>query len=688
MKREIEFMSCQKGFGSTGIDREKSMKMAASLLMFLFTAVGHAEPGQITLRTGIVMEYNEIQVEGEAVTLKIESGQFKVKKEQMSEKDQKKFFGPPEEEVKEVAAAPVVGALKEEVVPTVNPMPVPAVVPESSKASSEKGESKPPAVVPEPVPSKGVEEELAWPEGEAFSSYPEFKNVPESDLPATDVKSKFKTGEYKIKIEGAEDMEVAVFYRIPLNEDKPAPSANNLVFYCPYPLERNKITSSHQLIITDVLGCSMFTFHFNAKGEDLGNPKRCYWSPESGWLKAAMEAREKICQEFGLEKRKLILMGESAGSNMAQALAVTYPEEVEAAAMIGGQEYQPLPAASTVKWLVTNTRGDSTTTANKALAAGLKKIGASVIFTTPAPIHKDRANDLYNHVPGPQSRELVNGFIWGILQDREAAASGNSSRIWPYVVSIGSKDKFKIELNRAAVSAPDQVLLPSAAFAEAWSRVAPKVQKVTLPSSSSGGSRVFLGFPGREAPKGVVVYYDSLSYLNYGSTIENVATLAEMGYAVIAPADFGSKAAAPEQYLKTALTWIQSQRVLHNRPLHLCGVGKPSLAFLNATAMDLAVNPASFGLLEMQLADIQPDYRRALFDFSKKCPFVVALRVDKEKKEDGYVQRLAESVWSKSAEKRGSKRVELGAKDSPAKGLGAGLLAFSEVMEKADEARP
>lgn len=678
--KNIKFSQCGKlkvFLRSLAFD---GMKALASLLFLFSITVSYAESGQITFNTGVVMEYNEVKVEGETAILKIEGGEAKIKKSQLCERDQEKFFGPLEKTANKDPVVILAPKVLDKKAPD-------TVAPSEHRPSSVKD------ATPLPVSSSdaalqvspAVEDDL-WPEGEAFSLYPEFRNIPESDLPATDVKPKVKTGEYKIKIEGAEDMEVSVFYRIPMNGDKPAASANNLVFYCPYPTEKNKITGSHQLMITDIMGCSMFTFCFDAKEDVFLDNKRLYWSTQSGWLRATMETREKICREFGLDKRKLILMGESAGSNMAEALAVTYPEEVEAAAMIGGQMYLPLPKSSPVKWLVTNTRGDSTTTANKALAAGLRKIGAFVIFATPAPEHKFRDLDLYNHIPGPQSRELVNGFIWGILKDREALINGTIPRIWPYAVSIFPKDKFKIEANRNLSPTVEQLLLPSAAFAEAWSRVAPKIQKVSLPDTTGVASKVFLGFPGRMVPKGVVVYYDTLSYLNYGTTVENISTLAEMGYAVIAPADFGSKSVTPDRFLKIAMSWIGSQRTLSNSPLHLCGIGKPSLAFLNAASLDSSVNPASFGILQLEAADMQPDYKRVLATFAKKCPFVIAFRV--EKKEDEEAQRLADSIFTKTSERRGSKKVELGAKDKPVKTLGAGLLAFSEVMEKAARISP
>lgn len=644
----------------------------------IFGGITRAEAGSVTLNTGIVMEYDEIKVEDEAVILKMSGGQIKIKKVQLSEKDQKRLFNPQEEEPAKQespqTSAIIVTAPKEEVQPTVSPAkvePTPEVTAPVSVADK-------PVVAAAPSPDP-----FTWPEGDPFYTYPEFRNIPGSDLPAYDVQPTVKTGNYKINIKGAEDMEVSVYYRIPLEGDKPKASAHNLVFYCPYPTQNNKITASNQLAITDVLGCSMVTFCFTANSEDLSDPKRCYWSPQSGWLAAVLETQEKICKEFGLEKRKLILMGESAGSNMGMSMAVIYPDKVEAVTMTGGSEFQPLPESSAVKWLVMNTRGDSTTTANKTLAAGLKKIGASVIFATPAPTHKYRGSNLYNHMPGAQSWDLVNGFIWGILQDRLVKNPGNGGRIWPYAAAIAAKEKFKLEANTSPIAGEGQMLLPSAAFAETWAHVAPKVQMVNLPATPGNkGMRVFLGFPGRAAPKGVVFYYDSLNYLNYGSTIESVASLSEMGYAVIAPGSFNARSATPDQFLSAALGWMNSQSVLSGRPVHLCGVGATSLAFLDASLKDISINPASFAVLQLDLANLESDQKQAVVDFAKKCPFMLEYQL-KEKENEDKAKRLVDSIMGKSSGKKNGKKVEVKAGENSEKCIGLGLLAFDEVMDVA-----
>ncbi|NJK93466.1 MAG: lysophospholipase [Blastochloris sp.] len=517
-----------------------------------------------------------------------------------------------------------------------------------------------------------LESKPVWDEGPAFSDYPEFGSVPDSDLPAPDKKPEIKTGEFNLKLK-ERNLEIKVLYRIPMEGEKAAAGAANLVFIVPHPLENTKLQQNHQKVVTDVLGCGMFSFQFKAEGQALSDPKLCYWSPESGWLEAVWEAREKLCGEFGLEKRKLILMGESAGSNMAQSLAVHYPEEVEAAALIGGQEYQPVTQRSPVSWLISNTRGDSTTGENKALTAALRALGTRAFFVTPAPEHQRRGQELYNHVPGPQSRQLVNAFIWGILQARKESGSFR----W-YQVSSEAGKRYLIKSGPA--NGPGMLELGGASLAQAWARVSPPVQKLEL-AYPGGKGKVLLGFPALPSPKGVVIYYDELSYLNYGSMVEDVASLAENGYAVIAPAEFSKKKLGPEAYLEMAKYWIQSQGPMNGRPLSVFAKGRGGLDFLALASRDSKLEIKAFALMQVGEADFGKESVEEVKALAKKCDrFVVALREEEVENKD--FQRLAKSMLSNTAEKAGSRKVEVKSAASEAELSGKGLLAWMEMLNK------
>jgi dienelactone hydrolase len=680
------------------VHRWLKMTLLGLLIGAFYLSAAHAESGRINLPSGLVMEYDSCKIDGDFIWLESKEGKVRLQKVQLSLDDQKKFFGsvvetPKEEkptekpnpnkmvdyraargtrqDKKAETAMQSTATVAEQTVAVTTPVTETQAMPVATPSA-------------EPPPQKEADSEVPlWPMATGMVNYPEFGDVPDSDLPTPDVKPVVKTGVFSLTMQGNPTLTISGCYRIPMDGDKPAKSANNLVFYCPYPTENNKITLEHQLYITDVLGCSMVTFTFTTKDkeDELSDPKRCYWSLQSQWIPAVLEACKQVREMFNLENRKLILMGESAGSNMVQTLAVTYPDQIEAAAMIGGSEYQPVPKTSPVKWLVTNDRGDSTTEGNRKLAGQLKAIGANVLFVTPAPIHKNRddLSSFYHHVPGPQSRDLVNSFIWGIIQNRKKI-----NKPWPYAVSLDPTQKFKIvdtkSLPGEQLHRPDLILLPSAAFAEAWSRVALPVQKVKL-TGKQGFTTVFLGFPPCQVPKGIIIYYDTFSFLNYVEDYEDIATLSELGYMVIAPAAFGSKLPAPDAYLQYVDDWLRNQSVSRICPMHLIAKGGKALDFLSAASNDSALNIKTFALLNYGVANPDTDLKQEVKELAKKCRYyLIAAQLKDDERTNKATGRLADNLVSRSAEKNGCKKMIV--KPSPS-AQGKFIYAYYEMLEKA-----
>jgi dienelactone hydrolase len=673
-----------------------TVTLAGLLIGAVCLSAVHAESGKLTLPSGLELAYDRYQVEDNFLWLESKDGKIRLQKIQLSPEDQKRFFGsvtaPPREEPAPATSAPKTTNYR--AVAPARKNPAAPAAPAQKEPVARESATTVTATVEKPAATLTVTTATAsfkpgdnqnappWPTVTDLADYPEFSDRPESDLPSPDARPVVQTGSFSLPTGDDRKLTVEVCYRIPMDGEAPAKTAHNLIFYCPFPTENNKITLPHQLYLTDVLGCGMFTFTFTFAGklQELGDAKTCYWSPESAWIPAVLAARDRICEMFKLEKRPLILTGESAGSNMAQTLAITYPDQTAAVAIIGGSEYLTVSVPSPVKWLIMNGRGDSTTDSNRRLAGQLKSVGAEAVFVTPAPIHqrRDDTNSMYHHVPGPQSRELINGFIWGILQERQRPDQG-----WPYAVPADPGKKFNITdaKSMAGLPAARRILLPSAAFAETWARVTLPVQKVNLKSGEKPAP-VFLAYPARPVPKGVIIYYDTLSFMNYVEDYEDIASLAELGYLVIAPAGFGRKLPPPEEYLPLAQTWLSSQPVLRGRPLHLIAKGPQAVNFLATAARDELLNVKTFALLNYALPNYEVKTQQAVQQLAKQCAYcLVATQLTADDRLNKSAERLADFLVNRSMEKSGSKKLAVTAASSA---QGKFILEYYEMLEKSN----
>ncbi len=650
-----------------------------------------SEPGELTLAGGAILKYQDYKVENDSLRIQIENGSMLIAKESLSEKDQARFFGNPSAaQTGDKAAPPDTSTNAVSTAPPSNLAPTDSTSTPPPSMEEPLANSAPtlPKATAAPAPLSETQA-FAWFGGESFFNYPKFENIPDPDSPPTVDNPLIKAGEFTIPIPNSDNASVKVVYRVPVDDQGNAtPGAQNMVFYAPFPTEKTDLNKPYQVYIGDALGCSLYSFSFIQKDDELTDPKLSYLSKESGWFQAVFVAQAELCDMFRLKPNKLILLGESAGSGMAEGLAVCYPDRVESVAITGGEIYLPLSDALPKKWLIMNTRGDATRDANITLASELRDRGVSVIYCTPAPDHKRRAlgGEFYNHVPSTQTRDLMIAFIAGVLRDREATSSGQSDRAWPYSAHATAQDKFKevsMEIsNPAGTLSSDGVLLPSATFAYLWAQIPPPIQKVTLPIPDSPLS-VLIGFPGRPVPKGIVVYYNTISFFNYGSSYEDISGLAEDGYAVISPG-FGTSV-TPEQYISGVQWWVASQPALNNVPVHLCARGSDALRFL-ACAADSSMEPVSFCLMDFEDADISPDVRQQVVDFAQKCKYFTI--TSRKITPPSQANKLATQLVSPMAKQLGCQNLVIGEKESDQALLGRSLQEFTDLMDKASNQPP
>lgn len=617
-------------------------------------------------------------VKGDFLIIMTQYGQTKVHRSFLAPEAEQSYFGtPPGPSTANPAPASPPAAEK------------PAAPQQPSASSTETQPTPLPALTPPGAatlpPEKNDPSQITWPTGEPFSDYPEFVLLPEPDLPQPQPDAKVKTGKFKLPNVGPHRIEVEVIYRVPVSGPEETSQAHNMVFYCPFPTENTNLAEPHHLFVTDALGCSLVTFKFSATPEELSDPTRCYWKKKAGWFEAVLAAQDKVCELFKLEKRKLILTSISGGSNMAEGVAVSYPDRIEAVVLMGGEDYDmPIPSHSPVKWLVMNTRGDSTGPANKRIAGELLAGGASVLYSAPPPNHGARASIFYHHVPSLQSRHLVNAFVWGVVRGRTAGSSTPFEQLYPYTVLPGESRKFQIESTsrlpaEARRISPKRLFFNSSALAFSWAQVVPNVQKIDL-GSGKEKAKIFLGFPAQAKPKAVVLVYDALSYLNYAEIHEDATFLAELGMMAVAPAQMG-KSASLDAYLKTTRDWIGNQPTLQGLPVYCYGKGKAGANFLAAVSDNPYPNMAGFAYLDLSQEAPEQEPRDKIKQMANQYDaFLFGMKGD-ESGENKELGRLADGTLNRKAEKRGSKKILFRQNTRDGGAYGDFLLALADLID-------
>ncbi|MFH1824125.1 MAG: hypothetical protein ABH873_02720 [Candidatus Firestonebacteria bacterium] len=204
-----------------------------------------------------------------------------------------------------------------------------------------------------------------------------------------------------------------------MDGQKAAKSANNIVFCAPYVGETEFFKRGFNNYFVGKLGCTVFTFEYKYKSEDTRNRQKWYYYKESGWHDFIFKVQEKLIEDYGLEKRKLLIVGESGGGSMGQQMGIYNSDKVDAVASIGGEKYDRPKERSNVTWLMINTWGDKVTEANDEFSGQSSAIGMQVIRALTPPDWSKKTDKQYRHIPGKKAEELIFEFIKGIIDLRD-----------------------------------------------------------------------------------------------------------------------------------------------------------------------------------------------------------------------------------------------------------------------------
>jgi hypothetical protein len=393
-------------------------------------------------------------------------------------------------------------------------------------------------------------------------------NELQPDVPEKTEDIKLITKEVPLTTRPKSGVEISAFYRMPVTSDgSPGPNAHQLVFFAPgihshsYDLEREEVSC-----LSEKCGFTVFSLSNDINTKDPNDPNWNWWKPDSGWYDLVFEAAQKIQEQNNFPPDKMFIYGLSAGSQMAQRMAVRYPEKFTAIVIASGFNYEELTAKTNIPWLIVYTRRDGGEIDSLDLVSKLREFNDTVTYGTAPTVKGLRGADNYFHHLGDPAISLISAYLWDIYENQINKKESVDPNKWPFVVSSNPslpvyKSNHNIDYNKYNLS-----LLPSNSSAYYWSLLTdiPRDLEYTLP----GGEVIHLLAvrPKNVKIKGVVWCTTSYNYQNVASVINDLDQLAEEGYYAFALKDALISQTGPEK-LRSLASWLTTQSDLTGLPI-------------------------------------------------------------------------------------------------------------------------
>ncbi len=283
-------------------------------------------------------------------------------------------------------------------------------------------------------------------------------------------------GEFFWRINKPLNQKTLVRYMIPLDplSGKPGKNAGNIVFYAPYNGDARRIRGgllAWHRSFAEQMGYTIFSLTIEANVQILGDVEKYYIYKESGWYDLVFKIKEHLEEEYSLESRRLLIVGESSGGSMAQQMAVALPEKIAAAAWNGGSRYVSFGKHSSVALLALNTWGCYGIPSTKKMVEDARKYGINILQAESYPAMK-KSGEYEHHAANEFTYNLIRQYIRGIVE---------------------------LQNNNHGVS-QDGGFIPSNACANIWNKL-PR-QAISLLNRKSNELIIF---PPPEIPKSVVL---------------------------------------------------------------------------------------------------------------------------------------------------------------------------------------
>jgi len=372
-----------------------------------------------------------------------------------------------------------------------------------------------------------------------------------------------KRGEYTFTTEFENNTTVTVFYAVPMKFNRIMSSASNIVFCAPFVGERKFFVREFNNYFVKNMGCTVFTFEYKYKKEEPENRTKWYYYKESGWHDLMFKVQDKLIADYGLDRKKLIIVGESGGASMAQQMGIYYPDKVDAVAVVGGANYDKPTVKTDVAWLMINTWGDDTKKANDKFMEDSTALNMQVLRPVTPPIYANMGAQDFHHGASKMAEEYLFEFVKGIIDLRKNNNKLPSAEKWPVKYSFEGKI-----LN-----------FPSEGFRKKWEELPHDfIKKTFYPSAKDD----VMEYPVKKNGNIILFLHDK----KFTSTnlMDNIYYLQELGYNVVTiDISMDDYVICKERIIK-ALDYSRNKAKQENKKLYAVGFGESGLTLLNETA--------------------------------------------------------------------------------------------------------
>lgn len=362
----------------------------------------------------------------------------------------------------------------------------------------------------------------------------------------------------QVKVMGG-TRETKADYIIPLGSDgKPMLTANDLVFYSTFVGDRQYLKDNFPRRCAEEFGLSVFTVEIDPKADDAGMRNRYYCFPESGWHDVIFNAAEIVRREQGLDNRKLLVLGHSAGGSLAGQLGACYPDKVDAVGMIGGRFLAPLNKENAkVAWLSLNTWGCPGTQAGREFKKQADALGMRVLRGETAPAWSGKDGAYFHHAPSKYSLNAIQLFIRDVAKmRRENGGAIPNPATWPETREV----------------AGETLRFGSEELASQWLLMPLAAEKALLDASRETSDPVYIDPPNGAAPKGLAFFVQDTTLYDSTLPIDNVYYLAERGFAGTY-VELDEDCHASFERIKTALGKALGEERYKKLPVYVIGSG-------------------------------------------------------------------------------------------------------------------
>ena len=225
-------------------------------------------------------------------------------------------------------------------------------------------------------------------------------------------------GNFTIKTRKYLNETSTVFFAIPFDfqTGRPRSSASNILFYAPFNGEAGTIRKGLPDWLREIAireGCSIFTLTIEADTISVDDHRKYYIFKESGWHDIVFQIKDFMEERWGLEKRRLFLLGQSSGGSMIQQIATSFPERIDSAAWHGGSHYRPFcEGMEYPRMLASNTWGCYGNKPTEEMVKEGQKLGIDIEHVLVPPEWKGNFSQIDSHSAAPWVYEMQIDFLF------------------------------------------------------------------------------------------------------------------------------------------------------------------------------------------------------------------------------------------------------------------------------------